>query len=108
MTEQEPARRPRRSAKEISATPEAQAVRRAVKIIGGTTQTGRLFGVSQQAVQKWTEDPSRMHPLTARKLSQLVEYQVTVAEMQPDVFRGLSVEELGYLPKAYSRAARDA
>lgn len=102
MSEVTKPRRPKRKADQVSATPEARAVRRAVKMIGGTHAVGRLVGLTQQAVQKWTEDPRRMAPMMARQLSKAGGYQVSVTDMRPDIFGDLTVQELGYLPGAYA------
>jgi hypothetical protein len=95
-------RRRKRSVEEISATPEARAVRKAVRLLGGAAAVGSMVNRCAQAVQKWTEDPAKMAPVFARMLSRETGYEVTVTEMKPDVFGGLSVQELGYLPKSYS------
>jgi DNA-binding transcriptional regulator YdaS (Cro superfamily) len=95
-------RRRKRSADEVSATPEAQAVRRAVRLLGGAAAVGSIVNRCAQAVQKWTENPTKMSPTFARVLSRATGHVVTVTEMRPDVFGDLSVQELGYLPKSYS------
>lgn len=93
-------RRKQRSVEEISATPEARAVRTAVKLLGGAKAVAPMVNRCHQAVQKWTEDPSKMSPKHVRELSKAGGYQVPVSQMRPDIFADLSVQELGYSPKA--------
>lgn len=96
------ARRRKRTVDEISATPQAQAVRKAVRLLGGAAAVGSMVNRCAQAVQKWTEDPGKMSGSNARVLSRATGHRVTVAEMKPDLFGELTVQELGYLPKSYS------
>ena len=97
-------RRKKRTVDEISATPEAQAVRRAVKLIGGAAATGSIVDPPRcaQAVQKWTETPSKMTPQDARAISKATGHRIPVSDMLPEVYAGLTVQELGYLPAAYT------
>lgn len=97
------ARRRKRTAGEISTTPEARAVRHAVGIIGGSAKAGKLVGRCEQAVQKWMEDPTRMSAENTRILSKGTHFEVPVAQMRPDLYGGLTVQELGYLPPAYKK-----
>lgn len=92
-------RRKQRSVEQISATPEARAVRTAVKVLGGAKAVAPMVNRSHQAVQKWTEDPARMQATHVRELSKAGGYKIPVSAMRPDVFAGLTVQELGYLPK---------
>jgi DNA-binding transcriptional regulator YdaS (Cro superfamily) len=94
--------RNRRTVEEISATPQARAVREAVRQIGGTEATGILVERCSQAVQKWMEFPEKMPPAIARKISRATGYRVPVASLKPDIFGGLTLQELGYVPESYS------
>lgn len=92
----------KRTSEEISATPEAKAVRLAVRMVGSAAKVGRIVGRSTQAVQKWTEDPGKMDPILARALSRATGYKVPVSQMLPEVYGNLTLQEIGYLPEAYA------
>lgn len=96
-------RRKKRTIDEVSTTPEAQAVRRAVGLAGGSAKVGLLVDRCEQAVQKWFEKPDRMSPENARVLCRAADYAVPLAEMLPGTFANLTVQELGYLPKTRAK-----
>lgn len=91
-------RRSRRHPLEVSATPEAQAVRTAVTAAGGSPTVGRLLGVTYQTVQKWMAEPQRIRGVLLRQLVKASGYQVPLVLIRPDLYGGLSVRELGYVP----------
>lgn len=91
-------RSPRRHPLEVSATPEAIAVREAVKAAGGSVVVGEALGRAHQAVQKWMAEPQRMRARFARQLCRLAGYKVPLVRLQPDIYGDLSVRELGYQP----------
>lgn len=88
----------RRAPEEVSATPQAIAVREAVREAGGSVRVGKALVRAHQAVQKWMAEPTRMRAKFARELCRLAGYKVPLARMQPEVYGGLSVRELGYQP----------
>jgi hypothetical protein len=88
---------------QISATPEARAVRTAVKLLGGTKAVAPMVNRCHQAVQKWTEDPAKMSGMQVRELSKACGFKVPVAQMRPDIFADLTVQELGYVPAGGGR-----
>lgn len=106
MQDSIPARK-RRTIAEISVTPQSQAVREAVRLLGGTVAVGRMVGRCSQAVQKWCAKAEAMPPEIARRIASATGYKVGVAAMRPDVYAGLTAQELGYLPAAYAEQARE-
>jgi hypothetical protein len=104
MAKRKPARHPRRTADEISTTPAAKAVREAIRHIGGTVRAAEIVGRSDQAVQKWTEYPESMSATITRQLAAACGYRVSVSAMRPDIFGGLTLKELGYVPASYPEA----
>lgn len=95
---------PRKRAKPLQAAPgqPTDPVRlarwRAIKMAGGASHVGRALGFSKgEAVRLWyvDRDPTAEQ---ARKLVELVDGAVTLREILPSAFDGLSAQHLGYAP----------
>ena len=72
----------------------------AIRAAGGTVRVARATGKkTHESVRRWyiNTDPS---PADARTLVKLCDYVVTLADVLPDAFAGLSAQELGYQPEA--------
>lgn len=70
----------------------------AIKAAGGASHVGRVLGFKKgEAVRLWyvDRDPTAEH---ARKLVELSGGAVTLAQILPGAFSGLTVAELGYAP----------
>lgn len=79
--------------------PPGEHIRKAVKLGGGLKKVAPKVGRCHQAIGHWYHNPNRMEPSLARELSRLSGFQVSVTDMRPDVFDGLTEAELGYRPK---------
>lgn len=72
----------------------------AIRAAGGTSRVARATGKkAHESVRRWyvNTDPS---PADARTLVQLCDYVVTLPEILPEAFAGLTAQELGYQPEA--------
>lgn len=71
----------------------------AIRAAGGTVRVARATGKkTHESVRRWyiNTEPSAAD---ARKLVQLCDYVVTLPEILPEAFGGLSTQELGYQPE---------
>lgn len=72
----------------------------AIRTAGGTSKVARAMGLkNHRSVSRWMEnyDP---RPEQARVLVKLCDNVVSLADILPDVYGGLTAEELGYQPEA--------
>lgn len=79
--------------------PVKQARWRAIRMAGGASFVGRELGFSKgEAVRLWyvDRDPTAEQ---ARKLVELVDGAVTLREILPAAFDGLTAAHLGYTPR---------
>jgi hypothetical protein len=70
----------------------------AIRAAGGTVRVARAIGKkSHETVRRWylDTDPTAAD---ARTLVQLCDNVVTLKDILPDAFEGLTVAELGYVP----------
>lgn len=83
---------------ELPEDPTRRARYVAIRAAGGTVQVARATGKkSHETVRRWyiDTDPSAAD---ARKLVELCGNVVTLQDILPDAFKGLTPEELGYQP----------
>lgn len=72
----------------------------AIRIAGGNSMVARAIGLkNHESIRRWTinTDPKPEH---ARILVQLCGGVVTLSELLPSVYGGLTADELGYQPEA--------
>lgn len=72
----------------------------AIRAAGGTVRVARATGKkTHESVRRWyvNTEPSAAD---ARTLVQLCDYVVTLPEILPGAFAGLTAQELGYQPEA--------
>lgn len=71
----------------------------AVRTAGGVSKVARSVGlVNHQSVRRWFGDGAPS-PQQARQLVALCGNTVTLQQLLPDVYGGLTAEELGYSPE---------
>lgn len=105
MTTKNPAaRKPAKRAKSPAMAPNMpddpvmRARWQAIKAAGGATHVGKALGFTKgEAVRLWYVD---RHPTAAqaRKLVELSGNMVSLAQILPEAFAGLTAKELGYVP----------
>lgn len=77
----------------------------AIRMAGGTVAVSRAIGrKNHETVRRWYVD-SEPSAANARTLVKLCDGVVKLAEILPDVFGGLTVAELGYVPADAENAA---
>lgn len=100
MTQKKPARRKATPAAPGMPTDPVRLARwQAIKAAGGASFVGRALGFKKgEAVRLWyvDRDPTAEQ---ARKLVELARGTVSLAQVLPSAFAGLSVAELGYAPQ---------
>ena len=85
---------------DLPADPVRRARFVAIRAAGGTVRVARATGKkTHESVRRWyvNTDPS---PADARTLVKLCDHVVTLQEILPAAFAGLTAQELGYQPEA--------
>ena len=62
-----------------------KAIKTAIKIMGTQKELAEACGVSQQAVHKWANGKSRVHPRLVRLIVNLTNGAETAHEIRPDL-----------------------
>lgn len=85
---------------DLPADPVRRARYVAIRAAGGNVSVARAIGrKSHESVRRWYVD-TEPNAADARTLVKLCDNIVTLREVLPTVFEGLTVEELGYTPGA--------
>lgn len=79
---------------------------KAINEAGGVTHVARTLGVSRPVIERLLNGDSRpgrsgsnLDPRIARGIIALCDGKVTLKQIAPETFKGLTVKELGYTPK---------
>lgn len=84
---------------ELPSDPTRRARYVAIRAAGGTVRVARAIGrKSHETVRRWYTDTDPA-PKDARALVRLCGGVVTLKDILPDAFEGLTVAELGYTPE---------
>lgn len=62
------------------------AIEKAVEVCGGQRQLAERLGVTQSAVNQWVNGVRPVPPARCRAIQEATNFEVTCADLRPDVF----------------------